>query len=191
MTKLFHFCTAVGIVCSGLQMVDVSKAVASGLNSPIRSQRFDDWSYRCADVKSATDKKASHCELTQVAQVRQGSKNVNVLTLAIAKAGSDGAGKSSQSDLMLTALVPLNVMLPAGLSFSVDGKAMETFVYRNCNEAGCWVQQKLNRNILSQFKTSKDAQAHLRLMNGESVDITFSLKGLNKALMQLQKPAKI
>lgn len=188
--KSYQRWMAAGSVFIGLQMIIVPQVTAAAAIAPMRSQRFEDWSYRCADVKDRAEKHISHCEVTQVAQVRQDGKTTNVLTLAIAKVGRDGEGRQSRSELLLTAVVPLNVMLSEGLSFSVAGKETERFSYRNCNEAGCWVQQKLAPNILSQFKSSKDAQAHLRLMNGERVDITFSLKGLNKALAQLQKIEK-
>lgn len=188
--KILSYSIAFGFAFISLglaQLIVVKAAGAQGRNAAVHSTRFDDWFYRCADMKTATGKVVSQCEVSQIAQVNEGDKSVNVLTLAIAKTASNAAGKSS---LLLTALVPLNVILPAGLGFSVGGSNFATIAYRNCNEAGCWAQLKLDQKMLSLFNRNPDAQAHLRLMNGQNVDLTFSLKGLNKALAELQKPAK-
>ncbi|WP_400941972.1 invasion associated locus B family protein [Lysinibacillus sp. NPDC086135] len=194
MTKLLHCSLAsrAAFLCSVFAGLTFCAHVVSAqaLDTSVKSTRFDDWFLRCTNAKSAAEKLVSQCEVSQVAQVMQGNKATTVLTLAIAKTASDGARKSSQPDLLLTALVPLNVVLPIGLGFSVGDKDVATLEYRNCNEAGCWAQHKLDRKILSQFERSQNADAHLRLMNGENLNIRFSLKGLSKALAELQKPAK-
>jgi invasion protein IalB len=153
-----------------------------------RVTKFDDWYYRCVDIKVAEDKTAAQCEVAQIAQVKQGEQNVNVLTLAIAKTAPE-AGKK-EGGLLLTALVPLNVVLPVGLGLSAGGKDVAAIAYRNCNEAGCWAQQKLDAKMLAALEKSDAGEARLRLMNGQNVNLKFSLKGLTKALAELQKPSK-
>jgi len=157
---------------------------------PVQSTRFDDWYYRCADVKAADGKSISQCEVAQIAQVKQGQQDVNVLTLAIAKTAPKDGKQSTHNDLLLTALVPLNVVLPIGLGFAADGKDVVTVPYRNCNQAGCWAQQKLDSKMLSALRKGSAGEARLRLMNGQNINLKFSLKGLTKALAELQKPAK-
>ncbi|WP_244491042.1 invasion associated locus B family protein [Paramesorhizobium deserti] len=152
--------------------------------------KFDDWYYRCVDVKAADGKTVPQCEVAQIAQVRQGEENVNVLTLAIAKTAPEAGKKPSPGDLLLTALVPLNVVLPAGLGLAADGKEVVTIAYRNCNQAGCWAQQKLDAKMLGQLQKGNVGEAHLRLMNGQNINLRFSLKGLTKALAELRKPSR-
>lgn len=156
----------------------------------VQSTRFDDWFYRCADVKASDGKSIAQCEVAQIAQVKQGEQDVNVLTLAIAKTAPEAGKKAAGNDLLLTALVPLNVVLPIGLGFAADGKDVVTVPYRNCNQAGCWAQQKLDGKMLSALQKGSAGEARLRLMNGQNINLKFSLKGLTKALAELQKPAK-
>lgn len=155
-----------------------------------RSTRFGDWTYRCGSVKASGGRTVEQCEVVQVAQVRQGSGNANVLTLAIAKTAPEAGRKTPSNDLLLTALVPLNVVLPIGLGLAAEGKDVVTVPYRNCNQAGCWAQQKLDGRMLAALQKGSAGEARLRLMNGQNINLKFSLKGLTKALAELQKPAK-
>ncbi|NEK17760.1 MULTISPECIES: invasion associated locus B family protein [Rhizobium] len=157
------------------------QAQASAQPAPaITSQKFDDWYYRCTG--------AAACEVAQVAQVAKDGKNVNVLTLAIstAPAASQGKGEKGKPRLMLTALLPLNVFLPSGLAIKADGKPVAKLDYRNCNEAGCWAQLALDTKTTTALKKGATAEGLVRLMNGQDVNIRFSLKGLKPALDELQ-----
>ncbi|MBY3378938.1 invasion associated locus B family protein [Rhizobium laguerreae] len=150
----------------------------------IKSQKFDDWYYRCTGAAGA-----EACEVAQVAQVAKDGKSVNVLTLAISTAPANSQSKG-KSRLMLTALLPLNVFLPSGLSIKADGKPVAKLDYRNCNEAGCWAQQALDTKTAAALKKGAAAEGLVRLMNGQDVNIRFSLKGLKPALDELQSTTK-
>ncbi|MFS8146238.1 invasion associated locus B family protein [Rhizobium sp. BR 249] len=152
----------------------------------MKSQKFDDWYYRCTGAAGA-----EACEVAQVAQVAKDGKNVNVLTLAISAAPADprNKGEKGKPRLMLTALLPLNVFLPSGLSIKADGKPVAKLDYRNCNEAGCWAQQALDTKTAAVLKKGATAEGLVRLMNGQDVNIRFSLKGLKTALDELQSTA--
>ncbi|WP_411907004.1 invasion associated locus B family protein [Rhizobium mayense] len=159
-----------------------------------RVQKFDDWYYRCIDGKAADGSAITNCEVAQIATVKQGDQDVNVLTLAIAKvappAASDKkAAKQPAADLVLTTLVPLNMYLPAGLSIDAADKPVVQLAYRNCNQAGCWAQQKLDAKMVSALSKAADGTGHVQMMNGQKVNIKFSLKGLSAALDALQKAA--
>ncbi|MBY3417699.1 invasion associated locus B family protein [Rhizobium laguerreae] len=151
-----------------------------------KSQKFDDWYYRCTGSAGT-----EACEVAQVAQVTKDGKPVNILTLAIAAspAGSQGKGGKGKPRLMLTALLPLNVFLPSGLSIKADGKPVAKLDYRNCNQSGCWAQQALDTKTAAALKKGSSAEGLVRLMNGQDVNIRFSLKGLKPALDELQSTA--
>lgn len=174
-----------------------STAVPAGQPQPApqaRVQKFDDWYYRCIDGKAADGAATTHCEVAQIATVKQGDQDVNVLTLAIAKADAPAApdkkaGKQPASELVLTALVPLNMYLPAGLSIDAADKPVVQLAYRNCNQAGCWSQQKLDAKMIAALSKAADGTGHVQMMNGQKVNIKFSLKGLSAALDALQKSA--
>ena len=157
-----------------------------------RVQKFDDWYYRCIDGKAADGSALTSCEVAQIATVKQGDQDVNVLTLAVAKApaASDRkATKQAAAELVLTTLVPLNMYLPAGLGIDVADKPVVQLAYRNCNQAGCWAQQKLDAKMVSALSKAADGTGHVQMMNGQKVNIKFSLKGLSAALDALQKAA--
>ena len=160
-----------------------------------RVQKFDDWYYRCIDGKAADGSALTNCEVAQIATVKQGDQDVNVLTLAIAKATAEPAAsnkktaKQPASELVLTALVPLNMYIPAGLSIDVADRPLVQLAYRNCNQAGCWSQQRLDGKMVSALAKATDGTGHVQMMNGQKVNIKFSLKGLSAALDALQKPA--
>jgi invasion protein IalB len=158
-------------------------------------QKFDDWYYRCVDGKAADGSATTSCEVAQIATVKQGDQDVNVLTLAIAKAtdapsaASKKVAKPAAVELVLTTLVPLNMYIPAGLNIDVADKPVVQLAYRNCNQAGCWAQQKLDSKMVAALSKASDGTGHVQMMNGQKVNIKFSLKGLSAALDALQKPA--
>ncbi|MFB2566924.1 invasion associated locus B family protein [Rhizobium sp. IMFF44] len=159
-----------------------------------RVQKFDDWYYRCIDGKAADGSAAESCEVAQIATVKQGDQDVNILTLAVAKVPAPAAtekktAKQPASELVLTTLVPLNMYLPAGISIDASDKPVVQLAYRNCNQAGCWAQQKLDAKMVSALSKAADGTGHVQMMNGQKVNIKFSLKGLSAALDALQKAA--
>jgi invasion protein IalB len=170
--------------------IPIAQQYAHAAEPAVRSIRFDDWYYRCVDADAGKGKSVRQCEVAQIAQVKAGEKGSNVLTLAIAKTAASGENPHSSTGLLLTALVPLNVILPVGLGLAADGKDVVTIAYRNCNQAGCWAQQALDGNMLDALRKGNAAEARLRLMNGQAINLRFSLKGLAKALAELQKPSR-
>jgi invasion protein IalB len=164
---------------------------ASAAQQQAHVTKFDDWYYRCVDGNAADGTAKSSCEVAQIATVKQGDQTVNVLTLAFAKT-ADGEQKSAKHNapgLLLTTLVPLNVYLPAGLSIDAGDKPMMQLTYRNCNQAGCWAQQEITAKTLAALQKSADGVGHLQLMDGRTVNIKFSLKGLSPALDAMNKSA--
>ncbi|UXN59256.1 invasion associated locus B family protein [Phyllobacterium zundukense] len=171
-------------------LADPSTATQRAAEPQVRSIQYADWYYRCVDVKTADSATVPNCEVAQVSQVKQGEKDISVLTLAIAKTAPDLAKKKQAPELLLTALVPLNVYLPSGLLIDADGKSVAQINYRNCNEAGCWAQQKLDTKVVTALQKGTDGGGRLRLMNGQNINIKFSLKGLcNRVWRRLARMA--
>lgn len=171
-------------------------------NSKSKTKKYNDWYYRCLDQnKSAKTKKitAKQCEVLQVAQVKtppketqkktDAEKNVSVLTLAFSR-GLPKKG-SKKRGVLLTVLTPLNIHLPSGFTLTVDKKKPFNIAYRNCNQAGCWVNAELQEKHLNYMKKGKSGFGQMRLLNGQNVRIKFSLKGLESALAALEKEVVI
>jgi invasion protein IalB len=147
----------------------------------ILSDRFDDWFYRCVAPGDEADKQPVRCEAVQIAQTKQGEETVNLLTLSISETAQD-----KKKSTVLTVLAPLNVFLPAGVELTVDQGKPVTLQFRNCNSAGCWMQHIIDDKMLTALKSGQSGAAKLRLINGQNLNIKFSLKGLGQALKSLQ-----
>ncbi len=163
-----------------------------------KTKKYNDWYYRCIEQKTDKKSPARQCEVLQVAQVKSPSKNqnskdaaqnVSVLTLAFSKGLPDK--KSKKRSILLTVLTPLNIHLPSGFDLTVDKNKPIKNVYRNCNQAGCWVNAQLSNLDMKRLKQGKFGLGQMRLLNGQNVRIKFSLKGLGRALAALEKEEKI
>lgn len=168
----------------GQSQAQATTAANPAATADIQSEKFDDWYYRCGGQAEART-----CEVAQIAQVSESGKAVSVLTLAFALPAGSVAGQSPKKEkgaLTLTALLPLNVLLPEGFAIKANGKPLTKLEYRNCNQAGCWAQQSLDQRMLTSLGKSDSAEGLLRLVNGQDVNIRFSLKGLKSALDKLQ-----
>lgn len=168
----------------GLSQAQAPAAASPAATADIQAEKFEDWFYRCGGEANART-----CEVAQVAQVPENGKAVNVLTLAFALPANGAAGKppkKGRAALTLTALLPLNVFIPNGFAIRANGKTLTKLEYRNCNQAGCWAQQSLDQRMLTALGKGGSAEGLVRLMNGQDVNIRFSLKGLKPALDKLQ-----
>jgi invasion protein IalB len=160
----------------------LTAASSAALAEPrILSDRFDDWFYRCVAPGDEADKQPVRCEAVQIAQTKQGEETVNLLTLSISETAQD-----KKKSTVLTVLAPLNVFLPAGVELAVDQGKPATLQFRNCNSAGCWMQHIIDDKMLTALKSGQSGTAKLRLINGQNLNIKFSLKGLGQALKSLQ-----
>jgi len=159
-------------------------AAGQGLAEPrIASDHFDDWFYRCAEPENGSG--PARCEAVQIAQTKQGEQTVNLLTLSLSETSQD---KKKQT--VLTVLTPLNVFLPIGLNLTIDKGKSVTLQYRNCNNAGCWLQHAVDDKTLAALKSGQAGFAKIRLINGQNLNIKFSLKGLEPALKALHEGKK-
>jgi len=163
-----------------------------------KTKKYNDWYYRCIEQKTDKKSPARQCEVLQVAQVKSPStdktskksaQNVSVLTLAFSKGLPDK--KSKKRAVLLTVLTPLNIHLPSGFDLTVDKNKPIKNVYRNCNQAGCWVNAQLSNRDMKRLKQGRFGLGQMRLLNGQNVRIKFSLKGLGRALAALEKEEKI
>lgn len=153
-------------------------------------KQFDDWFYRCVFLASdEQDKTTKQCEVAQIQRVQQGDQMITVLSVAIAM--SEPEKKGGKHGLVMTSVAPLNVFLPVGLRYTVGGKDVIKTAYSNCNQAGCWARQALDKRMLDNLRNGNEGESHFRLADGRNVNIKFSLKGLSSALEALEKDEDI
>jgi len=145
---------------------------------------FEDWVHRCTDIPFE-DKTITQCELLQAQQRPQGDDMLNVLILAFAEIVAQG--QEAKTGFMLTSVVPLDVFLPDGMRFLADGDEVMHVPFRNCNASGCWSQIIVEEGALNALKRGGEGLARFTIMNGQEVEVKFSLKGLTAGLNALQQ----
>jgi invasion protein IalB len=165
----FAFSAASAFAQAGVAKDEVGGDAAA----TITAERFDDWTLRC--VTAAATSPA--CEVTQPLMVSHDGEPVEILKLAVSRA-SDKAGKA---DWALVVLTPLDVHLPADFGFATGAAKPVLLKYRNCNQLGCFVIVPLENERLGAMKKASDGTAYFRLLNGQTVKVSFSLKGFTKA----------
>jgi len=168
-----------------------TQAAASTQQAPAPTQAvepklevFEDWVHRCSDL-IIEEKPFTQCELLQAQQRQQGEDMLNILIMAFAEAlPEEGGDKSSQ--FMLTSVVPLDVFLPEGIRFLVDSRAVMHVPFRNCNASGCWSQVLVEETVLNSLKRGNEGRARFTIINGQEIEVRFSLKGLTAGLAALK-----
>jgi invasion protein IalB len=159
-------------------------ALASAYAEPrIQSERFDDWYYRCVTPEAGKGQASPkpQCEVVQIAQAKQGQETVNVLTISVSE-----TVRENKKAAVITILAPQNVHLPSGLGLSIDQQNKLSLHYRNCNNAGCWIQHTLDNKTLETLKSGEAGFASIHPINGQNLNIKFSLKGFKEAYKALQ-----
>jgi len=146
-------------------------------------QSFSDWVHRCSDTQLEKET-VTQCELLQVRQIKQGETMVNILILAIAEIASEK--KEEKPAILLTTVVPLDVFLPEGIRFLIDGREMIHIPYQNCNNQGCWSRAILDDKVIEAFRKGNNGLARFAVINGQGAEIQFSLKGFTAGITALQ-----
>lgn len=176
--------TIFSIIFISFSLVATSSAIAQ--KPRIASERFEDWHYRCVETVQQGGKKSNRCEVVQIAQTKQGKNTINLLTVSF----SEITGKKKKKQTVITVLAPLNVFLPTGMTLTVDKNKASALKYRNCNKAGCWIQHLVKPALLKQLDKGNFGFAKMRLINGQNINVKFSLKGLSAAMKAMKKGKK-
>jgi invasion protein IalB len=133
---------------------------------------FTDWHYSC-------DGGDAGCRVWQRVQLAHGETTQDVLALSLAPT-EDGARA-------LLVQTPLDVYLPADLGLKIGGNAERRIRFRNCNAQGCWVLVPITDRLLTEMKRGRSGAVALKLMDGETVRISFSLLGFTAALTAFEQ----
>lgn len=149
-------------------------------------QAFDDWVYRCVLPPDGAETDATPaCELSQSVLIKppsaegfvQSDELVEVLNLTLSRAND----KAGNVDWALIVLTPLDVHLAADFALVIGKNEAILARYRNCNHQGCWVVVPINNAALNGLKRASEAVAGFQMVNGQKINISFSLIGFTKA----------
>lgn len=135
------------------------------------SETYRNWVVRCQTV----EEQDRRCWMVQTLQTGNGGNRILQVELAIA----EGATR-------LVFLTPLGIVLPAGVSLSVDGNALETLPFNTCVNAGCLAEIEPSAELLRQLRRGTTLTAAFRPNRGDSsVPLPVSLAGFSAALDRL------
>ncbi|UWR81816.1 invasion associated locus B family protein [Phaeobacter inhibens] len=110
-----------------------------------------DWDLACVKTEEESDP----CSLLQIMTDTSGNPMAEFSMFRINQEGSQAVAGA-------TVIVPLETLLPAALTISIDGAPGKRYNYSFCNPMGCVAQIGLTETDISAFKKGKKATLSLR-----------------------------
>ena len=153
------------------QLLDLGTPADAALRVGQRysKEKFGDWDLACVNTQSGEDP----CSLLQVLVDDEGGPVAEVSLFRIDQSGG------GQAVVGATVIAPLETLLPAGLTVSVDGAPGKRYNFSFCNSAGCVAQIGLTEADINAFKQGTKAIFSLRPAPSpeNTVEVSMSLKG--------------
>lgn len=151
------------------QQLDLGQPVGEGpqLGERYSKEKFGDWDLACIKTEAEVDP----CSLLQVINDQEGNPIAEFSLFRIEDGGQAVAGA--------TIIVPLETLLPAQITLSVDGAPGKRYNYSFCNPIGCVAQIGLTEGDVDAFKRGASAKLSLRPAPApdQLIELDMSLKG--------------
>ncbi len=146
------------------QLLDLGKPADADpqLGSRYSKETIGDWDLACIKTEGETDP----CSLLQIMNDDKGNPMAEFSLFRIEGKGQAVAGA--------TIIVPLETLLPAQLTLSIDGAPGKRYGYSFCNPYGCVAQIGLTEEDIAAFK--RGTEATLSLVPAPAPDQLVSLK---------------
>ncbi len=153
------------------QVLDLGQPVDDGtpkLGERYAKETHGDWDLACVKTEAETDP----CSLLQILTDPEGNPMAEVSLFRIDQPGGQAVAGA-------TIIVPLETLLPAALTISVDGAPGKRYNYSFCNPLGCVAQIGLTQADIDTFKAGGEATLSLRPAPApdQLVEMKMSLKG--------------
>lgn len=153
------------------QLLDLGQTV--GETGPQIGERYakethGDWDLACVRTESGQDP----CSLLQILKDPSGNPMAEFSLFRIAQNGGQAVAGA-------TIIVPLETLLPAGISIAIDGGPAKRYNFRFCAPIGCVAQIGLTQADVDTFKKGSEAKVSLRpeAAPDQLVEMPMSLKG--------------
>jgi invasion protein IalB len=142
----------------------------------LTERQFKDWTVRCG---RQNDKGPEVCEMQQQQTDKEGR---TVMAVAVGKV-------PGSSDLGLLIMVPLGVLLPAGVMLQIDSGAEMPLQVNRCERQGCRIELLLKSDLLTRLKSGSQAKVLFEVFDPQGerrrLGIPISLLGFTAALEQV------
>jgi invasion protein IalB len=158
------------------QQEEAPQGEAAPAEGAITERRFTDWTVHCG---RRTGQGPQMCEMQQQTVDEEGR---TVMAVAVGEL-------PGTSDLGLLILLPLRVLLPAGVTLQVDGGADTPLQVDWCERQGCRIEMLLEPDLLNRLKAGTKATVVFDALDEERqrrrLAYPISLLGFSAALNEV------
>jgi invasion protein IalB len=146
---------------------------AAPAEGTITERQFKDWTVRCG---RHTKEGPEVCEMQQQQTDKEGR---TVMAVAVGKV-------PGTSDLGLLVMLPLGILLPAGVTLQIDGGAEMPLQVDRCERQGCRIEMLLKPDLLTRLKAGSQAKVFFEAFDPQGerrrLGVPISLLGFTAAL---------
>jgi invasion protein IalB len=149
---------------------------AAPAEQKLTERQFKDWTVRCG---RQNEQGPEVCEMQQQQTDKEGR---TVMAVAVGKV-------PGSSELGLLIMVPLGVLLPAGIMLQIDSGAEMPLQVNRCERQGCRIEMLLKPDLLTRLKSGSQAKVFFEAFDPQGerrrLGIPISLFGFTAALEQV------
>ena len=142
----------------------------------ITERQFKDWTVRCG---RQSEQGPHVCEMQQQQIDKEGR---TVMAVAVGQV-------PETSDLGLLIILPLGILLPAGVSLQIDGGAEVPLQVDRCERQGCRIEMLLEPDLLNRLKAGNKATVFFEAIDPQGerqrLGVPISLLGFTAALNEV------
>ncbi|WP_375261601.1 invasion associated locus B family protein [Palleronia sp.] len=141
------------------------------------AEEFGDWQQRCARAAEGNDP----CQLYQLLQDENGNSVAEISIFPLPEGREATAGA--------TIVTPLETLLPAGITLTVDGNQARRYPFEFCTQQGCISRVGFTQAEVEQFKRGANATMVIRpaAAPDQQIDLTISLSGFTAGYGAVQE----
>jgi invasion protein IalB len=142
----------------------------------LTERQFQDWMVRCGRPNEQAP------EICEMQQEQVDSEDRTVMAVAVGQV-------PGTSDLGLLVLLPLGILLPAGVSMQIDGGAEIPLQVERCERQGCRIERIIEPDLLSRLKAGTKATVYFEAVDPQGerqrLGVPISLLGFTAALNEV------
>jgi invasion protein IalB len=151
-------------------------AAAAPRDVDLTDRKVQDWVLRCG---RPNQQGPEVCEMQQQTTDKEGR---TVMAVAVGQV-------PGTSDLGLLIVLPLGILLPAGVMLQIDGGAQIPLQVDRCERQGCRIEQLLQPDLVSQLKAGTKATVFFEAFDPQGerqrLGVPISLLGFTAALNEV------